>query len=281
MKTYNYQSLLLIFASCASLLLITSCVVTTPTSNKNNSDVVSGYAENLNFEIPVQTPLGMSSEKHIELDIYYFTSKKYDAIGFNRWLDVAARANDWHSPDQLGRAVVKGVENDPLEFHIAQWISYSMLRGFLLKQEGTPEVKGAIAYHLNILHKYNSFRDAKVVFQALERLHGFWTEEQISKYADDVFQFRELKQQIASKTKIPNAEERLRQTAKKMIQDFPQIYSGADSEEKLVQKLRQDREKAQNKVDPTVLQDATLKAMQEEQEESTFTEKLKQLAKRR
>ena len=202
-------------------------------------------------------------------------------MGFNRWIDVAWRTRDWRYADQLGIAVIKGAENDPIEFHVSQWISYSMLRGFLLKQEGTPEVKGAIAYHLNILHKYNSFRDAKVVFQALERLHGFWTEEQISKYADDVFQFRELKQQIASKTKIPNAEERLQQKAKKMIQDFPQMYSGADAEEKLVQKLRRYREEAQNKVNPSALRDATLKAMQEEQEESTFTEKLKQLAKRR
>ncbi|MBD1207394.1 MAG: hypothetical protein H9535_03115 [Ignavibacteria bacterium] len=281
MKTHNFQGLLLIFASCASITLVTSCVVTTPTSNKNSPDVVGGYAENTNFGIPIQTPLGMSVDKHTQLDGYYFTSKKYDAIGFNRWLDVAARANDWHSPDQLGRAVVKGVENDPLEFHIAQWISYSMLRGFLLKQDPTREVKEAVAYHLNILHKYNSFRDAKVIFQSLERLQGFWTDEQISKFSDDVFQFRELKQQIASKTKIPNAEERLRQRAKKMIQDTPQFYSGADAEEKLVQKLKRDREEAQNKLDPSVLRDATLKAMQEEQEESTFTEKLKQLAKRR
>ncbi len=88
--------------------------------------------------------------------------------------------NSWRIPDQAIREYFAAHQHDLTLFREEQLESCMMLDKYLLRQKkNDKEVQPAIAYYLDLLVKHRNTEFA-LIAQALEKLDGYWTGEQLA-----------------------------------------------------------------------------------------------------
>ncbi|MCC5946370.1 MAG: hypothetical protein JJT94_15670 [Bernardetiaceae bacterium] len=89
---------------------------------------------------------------------------------------------DWRKASAIVRQNNEDWADMPAAFMTAQEQNGAMLKDWLLKEESTPEVQEAMAYHLQALVDFGN-HDYRLIARTLNALKGHWTSEEIRNFA--------------------------------------------------------------------------------------------------
>ncbi len=202
MKTYfnikilNYQLLLLACVTC----FVNGCGIV----QSNKQIVASESVEPIQVikhtntlywgTVNMKFPNNMSQDEYLKIRRVYYNLEKYNWRINKR--DQISNAKSWQEAHLEAKNMIESTRNDVLGFEIAQETASSMLRSFFLQIKPTIEVEEAVDYYMNILIKYEYYREPNLFAQILPKLANRWTKERINEIAqktiyENTFFFKE------------------------------------------------------------------------------------------
>lgn len=193
----------------------------------------------------IQSPENQTPKDMTALFSIPENQQKMEKIG--RFLRTLKNEKQWEKAHVQAESVIKDLHGHILEYYFAQQIAIEMLWSVLLPQNNNPEVQKTLGFYMEVLMKYNNYRN-KVLFAAvLPRLEGYWTAAKIQTIAGQCLDSDFLKKSgktylvynpstMSNEDKINHAEKILRERLK----DWP-----ADQKEQMIQVYLQNMRRSQ------------------------------------
>jgi hypothetical protein len=137
----------------------------------------------------ITAPDGLNSNQANEIMTSFVTNNLSNDAYHNRLTRLHTTVRNSSTWQQVHYAVQQYIEETqqlPIAFVEHQQLSQGTLRGYLLREETTPELQQALEYYMNVLIKYKSFGPKTLLAHTLLKLRGHWTNEQISAVAQHI-----------------------------------------------------------------------------------------------
>lgn len=170
---------------------------------------VSKNRENFNYWAvhDPTLPDGMTRNEFLILD------KRFREESYEKYYQITRdimESPTWQIADQHAKEYLRMTENHYYAFCIQQEVASTMLRTFFMDVKPNEEVIAAITFYMNILQKYQYYREVNLFIQILPKFKGFWTEQQIQELANLCVQSynRRYSKNITAETYFKNLAEK-------------------------------------------------------------------------
>lgn len=165
-----------------TVAFLNSCTVTHNSTNTSIADIP--IAQPLKYlktglfwaTASPTLPQGMTIEQYKKLE----ASMGEGQIKYQSSIRQIANAPSWQQAHQIAQKILEEFHDHPFAFGIEQEVSSSMLRSFFIRLEPKGEALIAMKYYMDILYRYQNFREVSLMAQMLPKMQGVWNKDQLT-----------------------------------------------------------------------------------------------------
>lgn len=200
-------------------------------SSTVTSDLVISEPANKVFFGSITYPDNMSILD--QEDIHWaFKREKTLQIAYSKLVHTAQGIQDWRGIHSEAQRLIESSRDGQFELIISQLVSANILRHFFVNAEVNPEMQKAAEYYLDILVKYNAFKEKRIFAKMLPKMKGFWANQKISDIASHCLESKQslnelqrIDKQTMEQILVRQAQHLAIQSPEKLDNSTPQAWA--------------------------------------------------------